>query len=226
MVRQRTAELLNSRQQIIQRLGRAAEYKDNETGNHVIRMAHNARLIAEAYGLGPEATNIIFSTAPMHDVGKIGIPDAILLKPGKLDAEEWKTMQLHPTMGAEIIGRHDNELLEAARTIALTHHEWWNGTGYPQGLKGEAIPLLGRIAAIADVFDALISVRPYKPAYSLEDSLRIMEEGDGTHFDPAVMVAFRKALPAILRIRDLYADEKGSFMDLEEAMPLSGIKSS
>ena len=215
MVQQRTAELVTSRQQIIRRLGRAAEYKDNETGNHVVRMAHYARLIAEAHGLGPEATNIIFNTAPMHDIGKIGIPDAILLKPGKLDVGEWKIMQQHPIMGAEIIGRHDNDLLEAARTIALTHHERWDGNGYPQRLRGEQIPLEGRIVAIADVFDALISVRSYKPAYGVEESLRLMDEEDGRQFDPTLMKAFRQALPEILRIKDVYADEKGALTDLE-----------
>lgn len=221
MVQQRTVELLNSRQQIIRRLGRAAEYKDNETGNHVVRMAHYARLIAQAHGLGPEATSIIFHTAPMHDIGKIGIPDSILLKPGRLDQGEWKVMQQHPLMGAEIIGRHENDLLEAARTIALTHHERWDGNGYPQRLKGEEIPLEGRIVTIADVFDALISVRSYKPAFSVEDSLKIMEEEDGRQFDPSLMVAFRKALPEILRVKEIYADEKGALTDLE-LLTLSG----
>ncbi len=215
MVRQRTEELLVSRQQIIRRLGRAAEYKDNETGNHVLRMAHYARLIAEAHGLGKMATDTIFNTAPMHDIGKIGIPDAILLKPGKLDAGEWKIMQQHPVMGAEIIGRHDNDLLESARIIALTHHERWDGSGYPNRLKGEEIPLAGRIVAIADVFDALISVRSYKPAYTVEDSLAMMDAETGRHFDPALMAAFRKALPDILHIKELYADEKGALTDLE-----------
>ena len=215
MVHQRTDELVTSRQQIIHRLGRAAEYKDNETGNHVLRMAHYARLIAEAHGLGPEATRVIFHTAPMHDIGKIGIPDSILLKPGKLDATEWRAMQQHPLMGADIIGRHDNDLLEAARTIALTHHERWDGQGYPHRLKGDAIPLEGRIVAIGDVFDALISVRSYKPAYSVEDSLKMMDDEDGRHFDPALMQAFRTALPEILRIKDIYADDRGALSDLE-----------
>ena len=215
MVRQRTDELITTRQQIIRRLGRAAEFKDNETGNHVVRMAHYARLIAEAYGLGPEATSTIFHTAPMHDVGKIGIPDSILLKPAKLDAGEWKVMQQHPLMGAEIIGKHDSDLLATARTIALTHHERWDGNGYPQRLKGEAIPLEGRIVAIADVFDALISVRSYKPAYPIEQAMRIMEEEDGRQFDPALMAAFRKAFPEIRRVMDIYADDKGVLTDLE-----------
>lgn len=215
MVRQRTAELMTTRQQIIRRLGRAAEFKDNETGNHVLRMSHYARLIAEAHGLGDEAASIIFNTAPMHDIGKIGIPDAILLKPGKLSTEEWKIMHQHPIMGAEIIGKHDNELLETARIIALSHHEKWDGSGYPRQLKGEEIPLEGRIVAIADVFDALVSVRPYKPAFALDDALRLMDEQTGKHFDPALMEAFRKTLPEILRIREIYADENGALTDLE-----------
>ncbi len=215
MVRQRTQELLTTRQQIIRRLGRAAEFKDNETGNHVLRMSHYARLIGEAHGLGAEAAGIIFQTAPMHDIGKIGIPDAILLKPGKLDAEEWKIMHQHPVMGAEIIGKHDNELLETARVIALSHHEKWDGSGYPLGLRGTDIPLAGRIVAIADVFDALVSVRPYKPAFPLDEALRLMEQQTGNHFDPQLMQAFRQALPDILRIREIYADENGALTDLE-----------
>jgi putative two-component system response regulator len=215
MVNQRTQELLTTRQQIIRRLGRAAEFKDNETGNHVLRMSHYARLIAEAHGMGQAAANVIFNTAPMHDIGKIGIPDAILLKPGKLDAAEWKVMHQHPIMGAEIIGKHDNELLESARIIALSHHEKWDGSGYPQGLKGEDIPLEGRIVAIADVFDALVSVRPYKAAYSVEYSLSLMENDTGRHFDPELMKAFKIALPEILRVKEIYADEFGALTDLD-----------
>ncbi len=215
MVLQRTEELVNTRQQIIRRLGRAAEFKDNETGNHVLRMSHYARLIALAHGLGERASEIIFHTAPMHDIGKIGIPDAILLKPGPLDAEEWKVMHQHPMMGAEIIGKHDNELLESARVIALTHHEKWDGSGYPQGLKGEDIPLEGRIVAIADVFDALVSVRPYKTAFPLDIALQMMEGQIGRHFDPALMKAFTASLPEILQIREIYADENGALTDLE-----------
>jgi putative two-component system response regulator len=213
MVHQRTRELNISRQQIIRRLGRASEYRDDETGNHVLRVAHYARLIAETHGLGPNASNIIFSTTPMHDVGKIGIRDSILLKPGKLDSQEWEIMQRHPTMGAEIIGRHENEMLETARIIALTHHERWDGNGYPLQLKGEEIPLEGRIVAIADVFDALISVRPYKEAFSIDKSVQIMNDEDGSHFDPLLMAAFRKALPDILKIKEDYADEKGPMTD-------------
>lgn len=215
MVNQRTHELVTTRQQIIRRLGRAAEFKDNETGNHVLRMSHYARLIALNHGLGEEAADIIFNTAPMHDIGKIGIPDSILLKPGKLDAAEWEVMHTHPLMGAEIIGKHDSELLEAARIIALTHHEKWDGTGYPQALAGNQIPLEGRIVAIADVFDALISVRPYKDAYTFKDAIGMMQAQTGLHFDPELMKAFIKALPEIRHIHEIYADENGALTDLE-----------
>jgi putative two-component system response regulator len=213
MVYQRTLELSISRQQIIRRLGRAAEYRDDETGNHVLRVGHYSRLIAETHGLGQKASGIIFAAAPMHDVGKIGIRDSILLKPGKLDAAEWEVMRRHPAIGAEIIGDHDSDLLQAARSISLTHHERWDGRGYPAQLKGEAIPLEGRIVAIADVFDALISRRPYKPAYNVDDSLKIMDAQEGSHFDPALMDAFRRTLPEILDVVHEYADEKGSLTD-------------
>jgi putative two-component system response regulator len=215
MVHQRTHELLTTRQQIIRRLGRAAEFKDNETGNHVLRMSHYARIIALAHGLGEVAANIIYNTAPMHDIGKIGIPDAILLKPGKLDAAEWEIMHQHPFMGAEIIGKHDNELLETSRIIALTHHEKWDGSGYPQKLAATDIPLEGRIVAIADVFDALVSVRPYKAAVPVDEALQYLYEQSGRHFDPALIEAFKQALPEILRIKAIYADEHGALTDLE-----------
>ena len=213
MVYQRTMELSITRQQIIRRLGRAAEYRDDETGNHVLRVGHYARLIAQTHGLGAKAASVIFAAAPMHDVGKIGIRDSILLKPGKLDPDEWQIMRTHPLIGAQIIGKHENDLLDTARTISLTHHERWDGKGYPAQLKGEAIPLEGRIVAIADVFDALISVRPYKPAYSVDDSLKIMDAQEGSHFDPALMAAFRKTLPEILDVMREYSDEKGSLTD-------------
>lgn len=206
MVQQRTAELNTTRQEIIRRLSCAAEFRDYETGNHVLRVAHYARLIAQAHGLGSHVVEMIFAAAPMHDVGKIGISDQLLRKSGTLTPMEWTIMQTHPTIGATIIGEHDNELLCIARTIALTHHERWDGTGYPNQLKGDAIPISGRIVAIADVFDALLSERPYKPPFSLEEALTYMEDGDGRHFDPALMVTFRRCLPEILKISVQYAD--------------------
>jgi putative two-component system response regulator len=190
MVAQRTSELLATRQQLIRRLGRAGEFKDNETGNHVIRMAH-------------------IQAAALHDVGKIGVPDQILLKPGPLNEAEWGVMRQHPQIGADIIGQHDNELLTMARTIALTHHERFDGTGYPMGLVGEQIPLVGRIVALADVFDALMSQRPYKPAFSPSRSLEIMMGERGKHFDPMLLDCFLARQHEILQIMAQYADERG-----------------
>jgi putative two-component system response regulator len=215
LVTQRTAELETTRRQIIHRLGRAAEFKDNETGNHVIRMSHFSRLTAQAYGMGPVQVDLLFHAAPMHDVGKIGIPDNILLKPGKLDEVEWEVMRQHPRMGAEILGVHTNPLLHAAHSVALTHHEKWDGSGYPQGLRGEEIPIFGRIVAIADVFDALTSARPYKPAWTVEAALAMIDEGSGRHFDPGLIAPFKTALPEMLTIRDRYAEERGAVADTE-----------
>jgi putative two-component system response regulator len=214
MVAQRTSELVATRQQIIRRLGRAAEFKDNETGNHIIRISHISRLIAQQVGMGPEAVQLLFQTAALHDVGKIGVPDQILLKAGPLDDDERATMRRHPQIGADIIGKHDNEVLAAARTIALTHHERWDGTGYPQGLQGEQIPVFGRIVGIADVFDALMNKRPYKPAFSASQSLATMAEERGKAFDPALLDAFFQAQFEILRVMDLYADERGTASEL------------
>jgi len=210
MVKQRTAELEKARRNIICRLGRASEFKDNETGNHVIRMSHYSRLIAQAAGFGEEFVDILFNAAPMHDVGKIGIPDRIMLKPGKLDESEWEVMRKHPAIGAEIIGHHPNILLQTAHSLALTHHEKWDGNGYPNKLKGEEIPLPGRIVAIADVFDALTSDRPYKKAWSVEDAVCEIEKCAGTHFDPGLIEHFKAVLPEILKIMEQYAEKHGA----------------
>lgn len=219
LVRARTAELHQTRLQIIRRLGRAAEFKDNETGNHIIRMSHYARLIGVAAGLAEPEADLLFSSAPMHDIGKLGIPDRVLVKPGPLDVEEWKLMRRHPRMGADIIGEHENELLAHARLVALTHHERWDGTGYPEGLSGRDIPLSGRIVALADVFDALTSARPYKEAWPFEDAVAEIENCAGTQFDPELIPAFRAALPEMRRIWTTYAEENGSLIDLDLAAP-------
>jgi len=205
-VQERTQELVDTRLKIIQRLGRAAEFKDNETGLHVIRMSHYSRLIAEALDYGEAWTSLIFNAAPMHDIGKIGIPDHILLKPGKLDATEWTLMQQHPQFGADIIGDHDSELLQTCRVIALTHHEKWDGSGYPNNLKGDEIPIEGRIIAIADVFDALTTERPYKQAWTVEAAVALIDENAGSHFDPDLVKLFHEALPSILDIKETYAE--------------------
>ena len=186
----RMEELRETRLQIVQRLGRAAEYKDNETGLHVIRMSHFSQLLALAAGCSPAWAEDLLNAAAMHDVGKIGIPDAVLRKPGPLDADEWATMRRHPEIGAEIIGEYPSGVLQLAREIALAHHEKWDGSGYPRGLAGEAIPLAGRIMAVADVYDALISKRVYKEAMRHEEARQILLEGRGRHFDPLIMDAF------------------------------------
>jgi putative two-component system response regulator len=207
-VRARTAELAETRLEIIRRLGRAAEFKDNQTGLHVIRMSHYSRLIAEAAGLNGDEAEVLLNAAPMHDVGKIGIPDRILGKAGELDEEEWRLMRRHPEIGAEIIGEHDSDVLRMAREIALAHHERWDGSGYPQGLSGEAIPLMGRIVAIADVFDALTTERPYKPAWPVEDSAAYLREHAGVLFDPQLIAAFDRALPGILEMSREYGEDR------------------
>lgn len=205
-VNQRTAELNKSRLEIVRRLGRAAEFKDNETGMHVMRMSYYSQIIAKAIGMDDKEVDLLLNAAPMHDIGKIGIPDNVLLKPGKLDAEEWYLMKKHPEFGANIIGEHESELLEMARTVALTHHEKWNGQGYPNGLSGEDIPLVGRIVAIADVFDALTTERPYKTAWTVEKAVNLIKEEAGQHFDPDLVPVFLDNLPAILEIKEKYAE--------------------
>jgi putative two-component system response regulator len=206
-VQERTADLNESRLQVIRRLGRAAEYKDNETGMHVMRMSHYSRAIAVALGRPAAECENLLHAAPMHDIGKIGTPDQILLKPGKLDAAEWEVMQQHPQIGAGIIGRHASPLLEMARVVALTHHEKWDGSGYPRGLRGEQIPLVGRIVAVADVFDALTTKRPYKEAWPVEKALELVRSERERHFDPAVADAFFGVLPEILGVREKYAED-------------------
>lgn len=206
-VKERTQELDDTRHEIIRRLGRAAEYKDNETGMHVVRMSYFAKLLAEEAGLPCHFCELIYNAAPMHDIGKIGTPDSVLKKPDKLDNEEWLEMQQHAVIGGEIIGDHKDPLLQMAKRIALTHHERWDGTGYPNQLAGEAIPIEGRIVAIADVFDALTSVRPYKKAWSVEDTMALLERESGKHFDPELVVHFRAVLPQVLQIRDVYQEE-------------------
>lgn len=202
----RADELKQTRLQVIQRLGRAAEYKDNETGLHVMRMSHYAQVLALAYGLSAQQAEDLLHAAPMHDIGKIGIADSILLKPGKLTAEEYQQMQKHPLIGAEIIGECDSELLRMAKVVALYHHEKWDGSGYPHGLAGEAIPLEARIVAVSDVFDALTSARPYKKAWGIEETLQYMRAQKGLHFEPRLVDLLEQQLPAILAIRQRWAE--------------------
>jgi putative two-component system response regulator len=204
----RIDELKKSRLEIVQRLGLAAEYKDNETGLHVIRMSHYSHIIACAMGFDETAAENLLHAAPMHDIGKIGIPDCILQKPGKLTAEEWDIMREHPAIGARIIGVHTSGLLHMAHDIALTHHERWDGSGYPRGLAGEDIPIVGRIVAVADVFDALTTERPYKKAWPLNEALAYIKEQRNKHFDPQLVDIFLEQLPAILQVKERWAEKK------------------
>ena len=187
-------------------LGRASEYKDNETGWHVLRMSHYSRILALAAGFDDAAAEDLMHAAPMHDVGKIGIPDAVLQKPGPLDDREWEIMKRHPLIGAEIIGQHQSGLLSMAQRIAVAHHEKWDGSGYPNGVAGEDIPIEARIIAIADVFDALTSVRPYKEAWSVEKAVEHLRAQAGKHFDPRLIELFIEELPAIVEVRGRFLE--------------------
>ncbi|GGK05827.1 HD domain-containing phosphohydrolase [Pseudomonas matsuisoli] len=209
----RAEELRESRLQIVQCLGIAAEYKDNETGLHVLRMSHYSKILALAAGFSEADADDLLHAAPMHDIGKIGIPDRVLQKHGKLDDQEWAIMRRHVEIGAEIIGTHERGLLKTARVVALTHHEKWDGTGYPNGLKGEEIPLEGRIVAIADVFDALTSIRPYKAAWPEIEAVDLLIRERGKHFDPRLVDLFLQQLPAIREIRARWPDTESDPQD-------------
>jgi putative two-component system response regulator len=208
LVRERTAQLNSTRLQIIQTLGRAAEYKDEDTGLHVVRMSYYSKIIGLAMGMNEDDSELLFNASPMHDIGKIGIPDRILQKPARLESAEWSVMQRHPEIGAEIIGRivEDSALLDLAHTIALAHHEKWDGSGYPLGLEGTAIPIEGRIVALADVFDALTSARPYKQAWPVEKAIELIRSESGRHFDPQVVAAMDSVIPEMLDIKARYAE--------------------
>jgi putative two-component system response regulator len=226
-IQRKRAELIvaESRLGIIWRLAKAAEYRDEETGNHVVRVGCYSKLIAESLNMDREFVEHLFFTAPLHDIGKIGIPDSILRKPGPLTPEEWVVMRQHCQIGAEIL-RDDAKAMALYRSwhglqcdldggdpirdmacrIALTHHERWDGAGYPAGLDHEHIPLEGRIVALSDVFDALMSERPYKPAYSEEQAISTLRDGAGHHFDPRIYAAFEASLPEVRKVRERFAD--------------------
>ena len=190
----------------IYRLARAAEYRDEDTGSHLTRISEYAAVVAQNMSLGTRFIEAVRNAAPMHDVGKIGIPDKILLKPGPLEEDEWKIMKQHTTIGADILKGSKAYFVRQGATIALTHHERWDGTGYPRGLKGKKIPLLGRIIAIADVFDALTTKRPYKEPYTTKEALDIILEGKGKSFDPDVFQAFLAGWDSLLKIKERYED--------------------
>lgn len=216
-VRKRTQEineahekLKNASLETIYRLSRAAEYKDEHTSVHLQRMSHYTAAIARKIGMNNGESEALLYSSPMHDIGKLGIPDRILLKSGKLDADEWKLMKQHTLFGERILEGSDSELIKMGKSIALTHHEKWDGSGYPQGLKGEKIPTEGRITAIADVFDALTTKRLYKEPFSNEKAFGLIREGRGSHFDPDMVDAFFEVQDEILDLQGRYQNDNRS----------------
>lgn len=227
-VRKRTAELAASREEVVHCLARAGEFRDDDTGHHVVRVGKYVGIIAQGLGFSQSRIEILELAAQLHDIGKIGIPDAILHKPGRLDPEQYAVMKTHCAIAKEIIQPHppqeattlrnharlgasmlhvpSSPLLMLAARIAQTHHEWWNGEGYPLGLKGEDIPIEGRMTAVADVYDALSTKRSYKEPFSREKCFQILEEGRGTHFDPRVLDAFFDRSEEIVRVQLDYMD--------------------
>jgi putative two-component system response regulator len=226
-VASRTTELKHALEMIktasletIYRLSMASEYKDEDTGLHVKRMSRYCAAVARRMGLNESTVESILYAAPMHDLGKVGIPDLILLKPGKLDPAEWEIMKQHTVIGVKILKGSDAEFIRLGEVLSHFHHEKWDGSGYPNGLKGIEIPIAGRIAAIADVFDALTSKRPYKEPFSVEKSLAIISEGRGSHFDPDVVDAFFALQDEILAIKEQYDDDNQRVFDIPELKTL------
>lgn len=206
-VRAATERIVAREKETIVRLMRAAEFRDNETGAHIVRMGKISAAIGARVGLTDTECEMLQMAAPMHDIGKVSTPDSILLKPGPLDPDEWEIMKRHTVAGYEILKESDSELLQLASVIALSHHEKFDGSGYPYGTKGDAIPLAGRICAVSDVFDALTSVRPYKKAWTIERAAAHIEAGAGTHLDPQLVAAFHEVLPQIEQIKHDFPDE-------------------
>lgn len=202
-----TEQIVLREQETILRLAKAGEYRDEETGNHVIRMAKYAREIAEEIGLTQIECDDIEYAAPMHDIGKIGIPDGVLLKPGKLNPQEWEIMQSHTTIGYEILSNSQSKYMQMGAVIALYHHERFDGKGYPNGLRGNDIPLIARIVTVADIYDALVSVRPYKDAWPVQEAIDYLKAQAGTQLDPQCVTAFCQRIPKIMQIQLEYADE-------------------
>ena len=205
-VEERTRELNKSREESIQILSKAAEFRDDETAKHTIRMGHYCEVLGRVRGLRASLCNTLREAAPLHDVGKIGISDAILRKPGKLTKEEYEIIKTHCEIGHRILAESTSEVFQVGAEIALTHHEKYDGTGYPHGLKSTDIPITGRIAAVCDVFDALTSKRVYKPTMPIDKAVEILKDGRGSHFDPDVLDAFLANFDTILEIRDSLAD--------------------
>lgn len=205
-VRKATAEIVARERETVIRLCKAAEYRDPETGAHILRMSYYSHLIAKRLGLSVDDQELLLEAAPMHDIGKVGIADKILLKPGRLDAEEFEIMKQHALYGYELLKGSSSKVLQAGAEIARGHHEKYDGSGYPAGLSGSDIPLFSRIVAVADVFDALTSERPYKKAWTLEAAREFLSKGAGTHFDPQCVQTFLGAWDEVLEIRNRYQE--------------------
>jgi putative two-component system response regulator len=201
-----TASILERERETLFRISRAAEYRDPETGAHIHRMAHYSRLIAKSLGMSAKDQELLLHAAPLHDVGKIATPDAILLKPGKLTDDEFEIMKQHARAGFDLLDKSASPEVQAGAQIALSHHEKYDGSGYPQGLRGQDIPLLGRIVAVADVFDALTSERPYKKAWALDRAVAHLQAGAGAHFDPHCVTAFLDQWAAVQDIRQQFQE--------------------
>jgi len=206
-VRKATHEVVERERETVIRLSRAAEFRDPETGAHILRMAHFSQIIARGMGLSESDQYLLLEAAPMHDIGKVGIADKILLKPGRLEPEEFEVMKRHATIGYELLQGSSSRVLQAGAEIARGHHEKFDGSGYPQGLKGEDIPIFSRIVAVADVFDALTSERPYKKAWDVEAAVDFLKAGSGSHFDPACVTAFLNAWDDVQQVRARYSEE-------------------
>ncbi len=218
IVQQRTAELESARSELIKRLGRAMELHESAAvGNRVLRLANYAKLISQAAGAKPEVCDLMMKAAPLHDIGKLGVPSDILRKKDKLSVPDWERVKRHPQLGADIIGEHADPLLKLARQLALTHHEHWDGSGYPQGLKGAAIPWPGRVMAIVDAFESMTTTQFYREAVSIEKASADIYAGSGKKYDPALVDAFQKALPVMRKVREAYSDALGDLINLDFA---------
>jgi putative two-component system response regulator len=218
LVQERTAQLESTRAQLIRRLSRAMELHESAAvGNRVLRIGQYAKLISQAAGAKPGVVEMMMIAAPLYDVGKLGVPAEILRKTEKLSAPDWERIKRHPALGAEIIGEHNDPLLKLARQMALTHHETWDGKGYPQGLKGEAIPWPGRVIAIVDTFESMTTTQFHREPRSVEDAAAEIELRGGTRYDPKLVEAFKKALPVIKKVREAYSDALGDLINLDFA---------
>ncbi len=216
LVRSRTKELEQTRLQIIRRLARAMEFHESAAvGNRVVRLAHYARILSLAAGAKPALAEVMMTAAPLHDIGKLAIPGEILRKAGKLSAPDWERVRRHPQLGAAIIGEHEDPLLKIARQMALTHHEHWDGTGYPSGLKGNDIPWPGRLMAIVDSFESMTTTQFYRAPLNVLEATAEIQEGSGTRFDPKLVEAFKKALPQMRKVLETYSDSLGDLIDLD-----------